>query len=100
MVTAQDLIDDEEYEDILQDVQGECNSYGRVIQVVIPRVKNGFSPYSEGLIFVEFTDIPGAAAAASNLSGRKFAEKTVIVSYVSCYTIFEAIIETLLNSVH
>ena len=30
MVTPEELLDDEEYEDILEDIKGECGKYGEV----------------------------------------------------------------------
>lgn len=37
MVTAEELVDDEEYEDILEDVREECSKYGQVLDIWIPR---------------------------------------------------------------
>ena len=83
MVTSAELQDDEEYEDIIRDVRGECSSYGQVLQILIPRVRDGFPSFSEGLIFVEFMTSGDATVAHANLSGRKFADRTVMVNYVS-----------------
>jgi hypothetical protein len=54
-----------------------------VITVIIPRACDNYSPNAEGLIFVEFDSVGSAVAAAAVLNGRKFADKTVVVSYVS-----------------
>ena len=83
MITSQDLQDDADYNDIMLDVKEECAQYGAVVQVVIPRAKSGFPIAAEGFIFVEFQDINGSINAANHLGGRKFAERIVIVSYVS-----------------
>ena len=89
MVTKDDLYGDEaEYRDIIEDVRLECAQYGRVHSVIIPRVKDGYSPESECLIFVEFDQVEGARAAANVLNGRKFADKIVVVSFVSCLYYF------------
>jgi len=37
MVTPQELEDNEEYQDILEDVKGECSRYGQVVSLNIPR---------------------------------------------------------------
>lgn len=37
MVTEEDLVRDEEYDDILQDIEDECNKYGAVKSIEIPR---------------------------------------------------------------
>ena len=37
MVTEPELSDDQEFNDILLDVREECERFGQVVQVVIPR---------------------------------------------------------------
>lgn len=83
MVTKEDLYNEAEYADIKEDVRLECLQYGKVLSVVMPRVKEGYSPAAECLIFVEFETVEGAGAAAKVLNGRKFAENVVHVAYVS-----------------
>ena len=83
MITQDDLQDDEEYEDILNDVREECNSFGKVIKIIIPRIKDGYPADTEGYIYVLFDDINGSNNAAKNLQGRKFADRIVMVNYVS-----------------
>jgi hypothetical protein len=51
--------------------------------VIIPRACDNYSPNAEGLIFVEFDSVHSARQAASVLNGRKFADKTVVVAFVS-----------------
>lgn len=41
MVTEDELVDDDEYEDIVEDVKEECNKYGKVRSIEIPRPKSG-----------------------------------------------------------
>jgi hypothetical protein len=62
-------------------VKLECSPFGEVLQVLIPRAKDGFPPQSEGSIFVEFARPDFARAAAASLIGRKFADRIVIVDY-------------------
>jgi len=83
MVTAQELEDDNEYEDIKEDVRLECSDHGRVTNIVIPRMKEAYSSQVVGYIYVEFLESSMARAAALILNGRKFADKTVVVEYVS-----------------
>ena len=83
MVTREDLYNEAEYVDIKEDVRLECLQYGKVLSVVMPRVKEGYSAAAECLIFVEFEAVEGAMAAAKVLNGRKFAENVVHVAYVS-----------------
>ena len=39
MVTRQELENDLEYADIMEDVRQECERYGQVLSIVIPREK-------------------------------------------------------------
>jgi len=41
MVTPDELTDEEEYEDILEDIKEECNKYGVVRSLEIPRPIRG-----------------------------------------------------------
>lgn len=41
MVTPEELKDEEEYEDILEDIKEECNKYGIVRSLEIPRPIEG-----------------------------------------------------------
>lgn len=83
MITRDDLYNETEYLDIREDVRLECQQYGKVHSVVIPRARDGFNPAAECLIFVEFETLEGSRAAANVLNGRKFADNTVVVAYVS-----------------
>lgn len=41
MVTPEELMEEEEYEDILEDIKEECNKHGVVRSVEIPRPIEG-----------------------------------------------------------
>lgn len=41
MVTPEELMEEEEYEDILEDIKEECNKYGVVRSVEIPKPIEG-----------------------------------------------------------
>merc|ERR1712060_1040883 len=77
MVTHDELKDDEEYEDI----QEECNRYGRVKSMEIPRPKAGEDIDGVGKIFVEFETKGCALKAQMALSGRKFSNRVVMTSF-------------------
>jgi len=86
MVTHEDLCQDEEYEEIKEDVRLECLEHGQVLSLIIPRLRDGYPASTEGHIYVEFAATDAAKAAAMALNGRKFADRTVVVQYVShCY---------------
>ena len=81
LVTREELIDVSEYEDIVDDVRHECSQYGTVVNVIIPRTIDGYPQECEGSVYVEFATTDMAKTAAIALSGRKFADRTVIVDY-------------------
>lgn len=81
LVTKEELIDVSEYEDIVDDVRHECSQYGTVINVIIPRTIDGYPQECEGSVYVEFASAEMAKTAAIALSGRKFADRTVVVDY-------------------
>ena len=41
MVMPEELVDDEDYEEILEDIREECCKYGRVHSIEIPRPVDG-----------------------------------------------------------
>lgn len=53
MVTPEELMEEEEYEDILEDIKEECNKYGVVRSVEIPRP-------------IEGVDVPGCGKVNLN----------------------------------
>ncbi|OVA18674.1 RNA recognition motif domain [Macleaya cordata] len=82
VVNADDLQDDEEYEDILEDMRGEGGKYGTLTNVVIPRPNpNGEPSPGLGKVFLEYTDVDGAARARAGLNGRKFGGNQVVAVF-------------------
>jgi len=78
MVTPDELGDDEEYNDILEDVQGEMEKYGPVIKLHIPRPTPGVpNDESVGLIFVKYEEASAAVKAHLELEGRTFGGNNV-----------------------
>ncbi|KAI9372934.1 hypothetical protein BJX61DRAFT_505149 [Aspergillus egyptiacus] len=84
MVTAEELMDNEDYEEICDDVQEECSKFGRVLELKIPRPSGG-SRQSPGVgkIFVKFETVEATTAALKSLAGRKFSDRTVVTTYFS-----------------
>jgi len=78
MVTPEELVDDEEFEDIVADVRNECAKFGTVKAVVIPR-----GPPGVGKVFVEFGSAEECRVAQATLHGRMFAQRKVIADYMS-----------------
>ena len=75
MTTPQELASDDECMELQEDVAEECNVYGVVLSVVIPR-GNGDDgePRGEevGMVYVHFTHSEGAAKAKGAIAGRMF----------------------------
>lgn len=85
MITREDLLTDDDYFDILDDVRDECSKYGTVRSVEIPRPvpeDPSLDPPAVGKIFVEYENVGGAVSANQGLSGRKFANRVVVTSYL------------------
>jgi hypothetical protein len=59
MVTADELSDDAEYEDIVADVREECARFGTVNSVVIPRDGPGLGKVSVALVHATRVCVPG-----------------------------------------
>lgn len=78
-VTREDLVDDEEYDDVVADIRTEVKQYGNLLSVTIPRI----GEQGEGMVFVEYDSIPAALAARNALSGRKFADRTVETDFMT-----------------
>ncbi|RUS89803.1 hypothetical protein EGW08_002415 [Elysia chlorotica] len=81
MITAEELTDEEEYEDIVEDVKEECGKYGIVMSLEIPRPIKGVEVPGVGKVFVEFSNILECQKAQAALTGRKFSNRVVVTSY-------------------
>ncbi|PIM98807.1 Splicing factor U2AF, large subunit (RRM superfamily) [Handroanthus impetiginosus] len=82
VVTIDELMDDGEYKEILEDMREECQKFGELIDVVIPRpLPNAAHSDGIGKVFLEYSDVAGCTKAKSVLSGRKFGGNTVIALY-------------------
>ncbi|XP_061119363.1 U2 small nuclear RNA auxiliary factor 2a isoform X1 [Conger conger] len=81
MVAPEELLDDEEYEEIVEDVRDECSKYGQVKSIEIPRPVDGLEVPGTGKIFVEFMSVFDSQKAMQGLTGRKFANRVVVTKY-------------------
>jgi splicing factor U2AF subunit len=78
MVTLEDLIDDQDYADLVEDIKEECGKYGAVVDVKIPRpvlnengkVDQKASDAVEDLmsVFVMYEDVESVKKAMSNIA--------------------------------
>ncbi|KAF9266914.1 hypothetical protein L218DRAFT_896143 [Marasmius fiardii PR-910] len=101
MVTPEDLIDDEEYGDLYEDVKEECSSFGPLIDLRIPRpIKKdkkwapgeGMDPQAAaradeaagvGRVYVKYIDAESASKALKSLAGRSFAGRSIVATLLS-----------------
>ncbi|XP_058081291.1 splicing factor U2af large subunit B isoform X5 [Magnolia sinica] len=82
VVSADELKDDEEYEDIMEDMRGEGGRFGTLVNIVIPRPNpNGEPAPGVGKVFLEYADTDGAAKARAGLNGRKFGGNHVVAVF-------------------
>ncbi|CAD6252850.1 unnamed protein product [Miscanthus lutarioriparius] len=82
VVSADELKDDEEYEDIMEDMRIEAGKYGNLVKVVIPRPDPSGQPVAGvGKVFLEYADVDGAAKAKTALHGRKFGGNPVVAVF-------------------
>ncbi|XP_061081123.1 splicing factor U2AF 65 kDa subunit-like isoform X2 [Conger conger] len=81
MVMPEELVDDEDYEEILEDIREECCKYGNVRSVEIPRPVDGVEVPGCGKIFVEYVSAADCQKAMQALTGRKFANRVVVTKY-------------------
>ncbi|KIY63512.1 hypothetical protein CYLTODRAFT_432956 [Cylindrobasidium torrendii FP15055 ss-10] len=99
MVTPEDLHDDQDYQEIFEDIRDECNSYGPVEDLRIPRpakkerkvwAPGGSTDVTDtakvdeaagvGRVYVKFIEAAGAAKAMKALAGRSFAGRSIITT--------------------
>nr|XP_014436161.1 serine/threonine-protein kinase Kist [Pelodiscus sinensis] len=70
------LQSEEEYDDVLQDIREECQKYGPVVSMLVPKENPG-----KGQVFVEYTSAGDAKAAQKLLTGRVFDGKFVVATF-------------------
>ncbi|CAL8269389.1 unnamed protein product [Arctogadus glacialis] len=70
------LHNEDEYEDILEDMKEECQKYGSVVSVLIPKENPG-----KGQVFVEYTNSTESKEAQRMLTGRTFDCKFVVATF-------------------
>ncbi|KAK7609976.1 splicing factor u2af large subunit [Phyllosticta paracitricarpa] len=83
MVTAEELMDKDEYDEICEDVKEECEKYGQVVDLKIPRPLHGKEEKGVGKIYIKYDTPESAQKALRALAGRKFADRTVVVTFFS-----------------
>ncbi|XP_042751829.1 splicing factor U2af large subunit A isoform X3 [Lactuca sativa] len=82
VINADELMDDGEYEEILEDMREEGRKFGDLTNVVIPRPDpNGEHVHGLGKVFLEYSEPSDCAKAKDSLGGRKFGGNVVTAVY-------------------
>jgi splicing factor U2AF subunit len=109
MVTTDELYSDDDYADILEDINEECGKYGEIEGVRIPRPipkstkwapsdtaaataeKNRKADEEAGVgrVYVMYKEIESVAKAMKSIGGRQFGGRTILVASVSevCFSL-------------
>ncbi|CAI9093972.1 OLC1v1029597C1 [Oldenlandia corymbosa var. corymbosa] len=84
VVSPDELIHDDDYDDIVEDIRLECGKFGTLLNLVIPRPgPNGDVSPGVGKAFLEYADVESATKARNGLNGRKFGGTPLVVIYYS-----------------
>jgi len=83
MVTNKDLATDDDYEMPFDEVRGECEKFGSLVSMKIPRFKYGHTETAVKKISLEYAIVCDATNAERELVGRQFANYTIQVTYFS-----------------
>eukprot|EP00977_Amphora_coffeiformis_P002893 scaffold546_cov163-Amphora_coffeaeformis.AAC.8 len=78
MLSAEDLENPDEYNDLLLDIREECQQFGTLLQVIIPP-KRGDPGYLR--VFLEYQAAADATKALQALEGRTFNGQQVVARY-------------------
>ncbi|KAF2277450.1 uncharacterized protein EI97DRAFT_432325 [Westerdykella ornata] len=83
MVTHDELLDKDSYEEIKEEVEEECSKYGRILEVKIPRPSGARVNPGVGKIYIKYETPESAQKAIKALAGRAFTGRTVVVTHFS-----------------
>lgn len=64
----EDLVEDEDYNDVVLDIKQECETFGKLLDIVVPRLAQP----GEGDVFLKYDSEEGASKAIKELKGRTF----------------------------
>lgn len=101
MITPEDLVDDDEYGEIYEDVKEECSKFGPVEDLRIPRpVKKDKTKWGDsgmsaqdaqrldeaagvGRVYVKYVDEESANKALNALAGRSFGGRSIVATVLN-----------------
>jgi splicing factor U2AF subunit len=83
MISDEDLRDDEDYQDILLDIQEECSKAGKIEKIIIPRPTEDAETLVPGVgkIFIEYATVEDCVTAQKSLAGRPYNDRAIITAY-------------------
>jgi len=81
MVTEADLVDAQEYKEIVEDIRHETSKFGNVVDIVIPRPVGGKAVPGVGKVFVHMDTIDSCTKVKEALEGRQFLGRTVLSTF-------------------
>lgn len=77
MLTHDDLVNEDEYKEIMEDTREECGQYGHLNSVIIPKA----GEVGATKIYLEYASADDAAKAVKGLEGRTFDGRRVQATY-------------------
>lgn len=75
--SAEELLNDSDYQDLVEDVASECSKYGPLGGVQVPRPPS----QAAGRVFLQYQDMESAINAATKLAGRQFGGAAIRARY-------------------
>lgn len=77
VASREELVDDEEFEEIREDMEEEAKKFGHLEEVLIARPGEQGMEGAVGKVFLRYGEVEEAERAHATMSGRKFGERTV-----------------------
>lgn len=81
-VYQEDLMDDQDYDDIMAELHAEASKHGTVMRIVMPKpAKDGSFVDGVGKVFISFQDLTAARRFQMDSNGRKFENRVVCSAF-------------------
>ncbi|KAM3302155.1 splicing factor U2af large subunit A isoform X1 [Capsicum chacoense] len=69
-------------EEIMEDVTMECENFGKLVKIVIPRPRPDGEPTpGVGKVYLDFEDVETSSRAQQGLNDRKYGSKFIVVVF-------------------
>lgn len=89
-IKPEDIMEDADYDEIFDDIKKECETFGPIVEMVMPRPNEDPSVYVAGIgkvilyltkIFIKYEQKHHASTAQLDLAGRKYNSNTVLTTF-------------------